>query len=62
MACDPVSTVGFGTACAAMFGPRKRLPAQNNATGNRKRRPWGYHVPEGNEWQEKVDERLGIKK
>ena len=27
-----------------------------------KRRPWGYQVPKGNKWQEKVDARLGIKK
>jgi hypothetical protein len=36
----------------------KRLPA---AEGNTNRRPWGYHVPDGTEWQEKVDARLGIK-
>ena len=44
-----------------MFGPRKRLQALQDTTGNSKRRPWGYHVPKGNKWQEKVDARLGIK-
>ena len=53
-----VSTEAFGKACAEMFGPRKRLPA---ATANGKRRPWGYDVPDGHKWQEKVDARLGIK-
>ena len=57
-----LSTEGFGKACADMFGPRKRLKALQDATGNGKRRPWGYHVPKGNKWQEKVDARLGIKK
>jgi len=38
-----------------MFGPRKRLKALQ--TGNGKRRPWGYQVPNGNKWQEKVDAR-----
>ena len=57
-----LSTDGFGKACADMFGPRKRLKAlQSNATGNGKRRPWGYHVLKGNKWQEKVDARLGVK-
>jgi phage/plasmid-associated DNA primase len=52
----------FGKACTDMFGPRGRLRAlQTNTTGNSKRRPWGYHVPKGNKWQEKVDARLGIK-
>jgi hypothetical protein len=57
-----LSTEGFGKACADMFGPRRRLRSlQNNASGNVKRRPWGYHVPKGNKWQEKVNDRLGIK-
>ena len=50
----------FGKACAEMFGPRKRLKAQSQS-GNA-RRPWGYDVPDGNKWQEKLDARLGIKK
>ena len=58
----PLGTVVFGKACTDMFGPRSRLRAlQISTTGNSKRRPWGYHVPEGNKWQEKVDARLGIK-
>jgi hypothetical protein len=57
----PLSTDGFGKACADMFGPRKRLKALQNVTGNSKRRPWGYYVLTGNKWQEKVDARLGIK-
>ena len=57
-----VSQEAFGKACTDMFGPRSRLRAlQTNTTGNSKRRPWGYHVPKGNKWQEKVDARLGIK-
>ncbi len=49
----------FGKACADMFGPRKRL-AEIQAPNGR-RRPWGYHIPNGDEWQEKLDARLGIK-
>jgi hypothetical protein len=44
-----------------MFGPRKRLPAQKAPNGQRQPRPWGYHVPKGNKWLEKLDARLGIK-
>jgi hypothetical protein len=57
-----LSTDGFGKACGEMFGPRKRLPAKQNPTGKATRRPWGYHVPNGKKWQEKVDARLGIQK
>jgi len=66
-----LSTEAFGKACADMFGPRRRLKALQTPTGSglqtstgkgTKRRPWGYHVPKGNKWQEKVDDRLGIKK
>jgi hypothetical protein len=57
----PLSTDGFGKACADMFGPRKRLTAHENGGGNRNGRPWGYPIPDGAEWQEKVDARLGIK-
>jgi hypothetical protein len=56
-----LSTEAFGKACADMFGPRKRLRVLQSASGNGKRRPWGYHVPKGSKWQEKVDARLGIK-
>ena len=60
-----ISQEAFGRACTDMFGPRSRLPAvQTDPTGNSqsKRRPWGYDVPDGDKWQEKVDARLGIKK
>ncbi len=56
-----LSTVGFGKACAEMFGPRKRLAASKNSIGNSKSRPWGYDVPTGVKWQGKLDDRLGIK-
>jgi hypothetical protein len=52
----PVSTDAFGKACTEMFGPRVRLPAAG------KSRPWGWHIPDGDTWQGKVDARLGIKK
>ena len=58
----PATTDGFGKACAEMFGRRKRLPATQSPNGKSKRRPWGYHVPKGNKWQERVDARLGIKR
>jgi Family of unknown function (DUF5906) len=58
-----LTTEAFGKACADMFGPRKRLRAlRSSTTGNGKRRPWGYRVPTGTKWQEKVDARLGIKR
>jgi hypothetical protein len=56
----PVNVEAFGKACAEMFGPRKRGKTQQSPTG--KRRPWGYEVPDSDKWQEKLDERLGIKK
>jgi hypothetical protein len=56
-----VNPVTFGKACADMFGPRKRLQALRTVPGNGKR-PWGYHVPTGKKWQEKLDARLGIKR
>jgi hypothetical protein len=46
----------FGKACTDMFGPRKRLPAVPGS----KQRPWGYDVPTGDQWQAKIDTRLGI--
>jgi hypothetical protein len=52
-----VNGVSFGVACTEMFGPRRKLQAQQNS----KRRPYGYDVPSGNRWQAKVDKRLGIK-
>jgi hypothetical protein len=45
----------FGKGCTEMFGRRQRLSEQG-------RRPWGYEVPDGETWQEKLDARLGIKK
>jgi hypothetical protein len=51
--------VSFGAACTEMFGQRKRLNPQNPGIT---RRPWGYDVPPGDEWQIKLDKRLGIKR
>ena len=56
-----ISTVAFGKACAEMFGPRTRLPAVQCTGSGKGNRPWGYHVPDGDTWQDKVDARLGIK-
>jgi hypothetical protein len=55
-----VNEAVFGKACAEMFGPRQRLAQQT--AGSSKRRPWGYDIPDGEKWQEKLDARLGIKK
>jgi Family of unknown function (DUF5906) len=52
-----VNGISFGVACTEMFGPRRKLQAQQNS----KRRPYGYDVPNGKKWQTKVDKRLGIK-
>ena len=62
----------FGKACTDMFGPRKRLaslsigtPATQISIGTpatQKRRPWGYNVPKGTKWQQKLDARLGVRK
>lgn len=58
----PLGTDAFGKACADMFGPRRRLRAlQTAGAGNKVRRPWGYQIPTGRKWQERVDARLGIK-
>jgi hypothetical protein len=35
---------------------------QAATTAGEKRRPWGYDVPDGDTWQGKIDDRLGIKK
>jgi len=45
----------FGKACTQMFGARVRL-----APNNTQHRPWGYDIPDGDKWQEKLDARLGI--
>lgn len=56
-----ISTVAFGKACAELFGPRARLPFVQCTGSGKGNRPWGYHVPDGDTWQDKVDARLGIK-
>ena len=59
----PVNVEAFGKACTEMFGPRARLGSVQNWSGlinGSKRRPWGYDVPDGDTWQEKIDARLGI--
>jgi hypothetical protein len=48
-----VTMVSFGKACTEMFGPKIRLPVN--------KRPWGYAVPAGMNWQNEVDKRLGVK-
>jgi Family of unknown function (DUF5906) len=53
----PVNEEVFGKACTNMFGARVRL----SLGGSSNRRPWGYDIPNGDKWQEKVDARLGIK-
>ena len=48
-----------------MFGPRVRLGSVQALSGvvqGSKRRPWGYDVPDGDTWQEKIDARLGIQR
>jgi len=47
----------FGKACTEMFGPRQRCPAVQGS----KSRPWGYDVPGGATWQERLNDYLGIK-
>ena len=51
-----VGTEAFGKACAGMFGPRSRLPASPGGS----KRPYGYHVPTASNWQQEVNERLGL--
>jgi hypothetical protein len=48
-----VTMVSFGRACTEMFGPNIRLPGT--------KRPRGYAVPPGVNWQIEVDKRLGVK-
>jgi hypothetical protein len=59
----PVGPDVFGKACADMFGPRIRMPpsSMGASTSRKARRPWGYEVPDGDSWQEKLDARLGIR-
>ena len=65
----PVNMEAFDKACTEMFGPRVRLgsvkafgsvEAWRGLLQGSKRRPWGYEVPDGDTWQEKIDARLGI--
>ena len=62
-----VSMEAFGKGCTDMFGPRKRLKPEEYITKRpwgpeeyTTKRPWGYDVPNGETWQRKIDERLGI--
>jgi len=63
-----VGRTEFGGACTRMFGPRQRLGAgdkdgrSDDLRWDDGSRPWGYDVPTGEAWQEKLDERLGIPK
>jgi hypothetical protein len=50
-----VNADAFGKALAGMFGERRRLPQRTH-----NRRPWGYTVPDGDQWQKKLNTRLGI--
>jgi hypothetical protein len=43
-----------------MFGQKKRM-SEIRGEGS-SWRPWGYEVPDGDTWQTKIDERLGIVK
>jgi hypothetical protein len=63
-----VSADAFGKSLKSIFGPRKRLsvapifPATTTSllAGNTKRRPYGYAIPSGEVWQEKLDQHLEI--
>jgi hypothetical protein len=46
---------------AALLEPRQPVEP-DPATPRGKSRPWGYDVPDGDTWQGKIDNRLGIKK
>ena len=39
---------------------RAERKAEPDPAQGEKRRPWGYEVPNGDAWQEKLDARLGI--
>jgi hypothetical protein len=51
-----VATEAFGKACTGMFGPRSRMPASPGSS----KRPYGYNVPTASNWQQEVNERLGL--
>jgi Family of unknown function (DUF5906) len=66
----PAGVHALGGACNEFFGPRRRQRADDSdmgalpssgASGSPPRRPWGYDLPDGSVWQERVDARLGIK-
>jgi Family of unknown function (DUF5906) len=48
-----LSQDALGKRLTAMFGPRARMSAGS-------RRPWGYNVTDGNTWQTKLDDQLGV--
>ncbi len=48
----------IGTATQASAGTEAASARETGKAG----RPWGWDVPFGDEWQEKIDARLGIKK
>jgi hypothetical protein len=50
-----VGSGSFGKALRVMFGPRQR--SQVDGTG---KRPWGYFVQAGDDWQKALDHWLGI--
>jgi len=66
----PTGRTEFCRVCTQMFGPRQRLiPGEEKEQSSGleisvygSSRPWGYDVPMGEDWQEKLDERLGIPK
>ena len=47
---------------AATPEPSPPMEADPAPAAHEKRRPWGYDVPDGDAWQEKIDGRLGIQK
>jgi hypothetical protein len=66
-----MSNIEFGKICASakMFGARKKCgtkqpPERTHLTVVREDgkdpRPWGYDVPKGEVWQERLDARLGV--
>jgi hypothetical protein len=56
---DTALDQGNGTLTPRPCPPARPDPAN---AAQEKRRPWGYDVPDGETWQEKIDGRLGIKR
>jgi hypothetical protein len=54
----PAGTDALAKALKGIFGKKVRMP---KLCGTEKR-PWGYNVPDGDDWLVKLDERLGIKR